>query len=1841
MYMKKLTICLFVCLSAAFLHAESNDAIDYIENPFKNQSKIATPTANQNEALEQNLATLGGEPSSIVNGCVNAITGAFIESEVDLWIPGPDPLAVQRVYTNTGGWSINQPEMVQKHNSVTTYIQKGMTATFSKHKDIYKVRAENYRKGLTNCSANSMSGRTNPHNLTMTLENKHFTLHDGSKTVKHFALEIPVRQRVDEYETQVYTGYGLDYEQKPNGIRTVYSYQNSPLGWTIQNVLNINSKSQPLNWIKFDYDNFKLNPRMVAYANDGQSGHCEYKFTNSHPRLLQQVLSTQIPETHYEYNSATGFMKRKICPENRLVEIDYYDEANPYLAVKDKEHTHYGRVFCIRAPVGKDSQLFTTHRFFYEIYKKSNKFDMTHVFDICDQETRYSYDADQHLRSIEEIGPNARTYKIFWYGKDTQFDGNLMTKTIEDPAGKIYSCRHYIYDKNGNVVQDWLFGNLTGRNQSNPVINAIGAPVENGCERYLKRCTYSDDGYNHLLSEEDGRKIIQYMYIPKSDFLRAKFIADLTGKVRQREFYTYNINGSVTRIATDDGSSTSEDDSSITERHIIYIHYRDQFPIGLPQVIEEKYLDLSTQKEKLLKKIENFHDCNGRIVQQDHYDAKGKFRYSLKWEYDAHGNLLKEVDPLGHASSYAYDANDNLIIEQHPGDPFYTRHEYDYSNRLIRSEDVHPSFTLSVRYEYNLLGQKVAAFDWFGHETNFTYDRLGRVIKTTHPSVYGEGRISESCEYDIADNPILKVDARGYRTDVLYNVRGQPCAIHYHDGSVEKNEYTIDGLLEKSIALNGTMTHIDYDYLGRPCKKTIYAPDGALLSESFAYYNSFHKLFDIDPAGHRTDYQYDNAGRLISIKKGDAKTCYQYDACQRIVKVLEYFGPGQNDYVAKVQDYDEMDRVVEERTEDAEGKILTRMSYVYNERGERIQSISYHQSSPSITETRYHAYGDIEAVTDPEGNTTRTHFYYGFINSHGEYVFAKETIDPLGNSIFLENDPLGRLKYEIRKDTSGKITQKREFCYDPAGNCIKQVEHVITPKQSDRIAVHIFEYDSNQNLTKWIEAAGTPEQKLTYYVYNPYRQKTKVIKSDGIELQHTYDWLGRLSTFKGSDSSFHYQYTYDANSNIIRVDDIKNDTVTCRSFDANNRLVKETLANGLTIQYTYDSLARPLQITLPDASTIQYKYDSLHLSKIQRGPYTHTYQNYNQSGLLKEAQMIGKAGKVTYTIDSCRRLTGIKTPVWKEQIPSGGIDKAGNLVKKNTTDTKGTVKGIFAYDSLYQLKSESGVSSHNYQYDSLFNLIKKDKKPHQINSLNQLLHDGYEKSIYDVNGNLIKKGNFKFTYDALDRLISVVDGDSKITYSYDELNRRLRSNYSDNGQTKCLRYLYQGHSEIGACDETGAMIQLRVLGLGKGAEMGAAVLLELEGEVYAPVHDISGNVCALLDPEDGNAVETYRYTAFGEEKLFDAASRLIHTSKNPWRFASKRTDPETAFVYFGQRYYNPETARWVTADPLGLAAGPNFYTYLFNNPLNHFDFYGLEKCFGEDQFSHHRRREEANRRQDNTMARSDSGEKTSSFLDYACDFASVPGKIIYHFFHDCIPIPLLKDLAFIGHVLKGKSPDSYTMSYREKHSYYRLVGKGTQSNYNLVCFNGICVTADEAEQRAMEWYNAFDGKYDTYVSYNATHGFASDLFECLGQMIALCTHATEVAKECLQNATTAIGDYGMTFLNCHSQGGLTAYDAARTLGSSVTSRVNAYTVGSPVALSEGMYGTVSNVAASWDYVTWPTRAFNGMKETFGGNSAPINTLKTRGGVLKSHLYDKRTYSDAMKIRIDNIRARGL
>ena len=70
---------------------------------------------------------------------------------------------------------------------------------------------------------------------------------------------------------------------------------------------------------------------------------------------------------------------------------------------------------------------------------------------------------------------------------------------------------------------------------------------------------------------------------------------------------------------------------------------------------------------------------------------------------------------------------------------------------------------------------------------------------------------------------------------------------------------------------------------------------------------------------------------------------------------------------------------------------------------------------------------------------------------------------------------------------------------------------------------------------------------------------------------------------------------------------------------------------------------------------------------------------------------------------------------------------------------------------------------------------------------------------------------------------------------------------------------------------------------------------------------------------------------------------VVYSDLCPFGFQSKYYDTETALYYYGHRYYDPATGKWLSRDPKGeTATEPNLLAFCRNDPVNGVDPLGLE-----------------------------------------------------------------------------------------------------------------------------------------------------------------------------------------------------------------------------------------------------------------------------------------------------------
>ncbi len=197
--------------------------------------------------------------------------------------------------------------------------------------------------------------------------------------------------------------------------------------------------------------------------------------------------------------------------------------------------------------------------------------------------------------------------------------------------------------------------------------------------------------------------------------------------------------------------------------------------------------------------------------------------------------------------------------------------------------------------------------------------------------------------------------------------------------------------------------------------------------------------------------------------------------------------------------------------------------------------------------------------------------------------------------------------------------------------------------------------------------------------------------------------------------------------------------------------------------------------------------------------------------------------------------------------------------------------------------------------------------------------------------------------------MSVAQGtDRRTTFVYDGKRRRRVTREEIKGSSgqwvlaSETRYVYDGMRVIQERTSNGVPTVAYTRGPdlsgtleGAGGIGGLLARSEWDGSAWsrhAFYHsDGVGNVTALAVP-NGNDIAlagSYRYDPFG--RLIGTPTGLA--AINTQRYSSKDWHNASGFYYFGYRFYDPATQRWLNRDPIGEDGGGNLYRFNYNNSL--------------------------------------------------------------------------------------------------------------------------------------------------------------------------------------------------------------------------------------------------------------------------------------------------------------------
>lgn len=1498
------------------------------------------------------LAVTEGEPSSLVEGTVSAITGDLYISEADAIIQGCVPVQMPRHYISgdgkgkRAGWifvdhlfaefrsdyAANHYITIKDLNGTSfTYQGSAQEVKEQYEKKKYEKKKHTHTSkffppdtskmpGLTNTAQGHISALTNLKNAYIKLEPDaeyfHLLCPDGSERCYRNVHDQRNFEKVILGEKHTTLKYILQWEKLTTGTMVLYGYDKYDNIDTIRTAPS-NNPNKTYACASFKYHDPKHideNPSVDIHTSDGRK--IQYRFDRPHKHknyfLLGKVTSPECPEEtisyHGDYDYCGRMISRRHILGNRYYDIDYYRPKHNNVGGSDVQLKKEGDPRCLRvktlsAPVGTDATPIVTHKFYY--YPENY---YTDVREIDNQLTRYQYSSHMRLDHICRFGKNdalTNVERFSW-----RDDGCLNCRSFFDSECSPLFARRFIYDAAGNVLEEKFYGNLSGQPRVALAISSDSCPIENGAEVSITRRQYSQDGRNLLLREEDpSGKVTLYNYLPNASLLSSKFICD-QNQIKIRHFYEYNQDLVVVREIMDDGSTADPNNlTGVKTRKIKMITLVPAGPfVNMPQIIEEKYWNGS--QEVPLRKTALSYTTGGLIDKREIYDSNGDFCYRLTSIYDGLGRLREETNAIGQTAKYEYDEVGNNTLSIDPSGRKKTVMAYDYSNRLTRIEEIgFDGVTHITQHRYDGKHNTVATIDHFGNETTYDYDTFGHLLATHLPLGH-----TLSATYDDAGREITSTDANKETTTKQYNSRNQITFIQHPDKTQERFIYNIDGTLRTHIDQEGVQTSYTYDFLSRKTSQTITSPNGKTLSQESFIYDSFNLVSKTDAEGNITTYTYDKADRKIAEEQNGERFQYSYDSLGRLHCV-------QTEDLLTFTEYDFLDRVIEERKEDTSGNLLSYVAYGYDAAGNK-EYITHIVMGEKVQELfSYDSFNRLIKQTDPLKNETNTTY-------DENHRLQKITTDPLGLQTIETYDALNRLISIETKNAQGQTRSLEQKEYDPNGNVICQTSTVFPSQRT--VKTH-WKYSLMNRLSELIEAG----LKNTRYTYTPKGLVSETFKPDGVSLKRTYDPLGNLLSLTSSDNSISYTYRYNKLNQLLESKDLNTGTTTLRTLDTQGRILKEKLANNLTLASNYDPRGRRTNLTLPDQSLILYNRDALHLRGVVRQDsqgftlYTHLYNEYDLSDHLLSQTLIGDLGQTTFSIDPIGRTTALVSPHYNQQVLQ--FDPVGNPIQVQTK----SVTSEYSYDDLYQVTEEKGLFNHTYSHDSHYNRLQKDDSPYQLNSLNQL-----SDFVYDLNGNPISHQNTTYTYDALDRLITVTTPTHRIAFTYDSFHRRLSKTVTTAEKTTQYLFLYDGQNEIGATDTLGNIIELRILGATPKAEIGAAIALELNHQVFAPIHDLFGNLACLVSLSN-RTHETYYYSPFGETLAFDHHFTSIPTAITPWLFSSKRLDSETNLIFYGRRYYDPTYGRWLTPDPKGFEDSMNLYAFVYNNSLTDVDLYGL------------------------------------------------------------------------------------------------------------------------------------------------------------------------------------------------------------------------------------------------------------------------------------------------------------
>ncbi|MFD0292840.1 polymorphic toxin-type HINT domain-containing protein [Streptomyces sp. NPDC127118] len=772
----------------------------------------------------------------------------------------------------------------------------------------------------------------------------------------------------------------------------------------------------------------------------------------------------------------------------------------------------------------------------------------------------------------------------------------------------------------------------------------------------------------------------------------------------------------------------------------------------------------------------------------------------------------------------------------------------------------------------------------------------------------------------------------------------------------------------------------------------ITTPGGRWISLA---YDTKHRVHEArDNTGRTTVYKYDSAGRLSTVTDpADKVSRYTYDGssnriltatdAKNITYMTNSFYP---DGRVKDQVLTEGAKYSFAYTQTGTGQIT---SAEVTQPGGAIRRVEFDAAGYGVLDvaargsslerrTQYVRGPNhrIDAVVDPygqrteltydaNGHVTRSVEQAGTANARasgtatfdGPFDQPTRVTDPLDNETVFDYDAQGNLQ-----TVTDPEDRRTTLTYAPDGQIKSVTDNAdavteFTYRNGDLVSVKDAEGRVSRQFT---DAAGRTSAltdtagSLTTVVYDKLNQPRKVTDPLGRSTGFDYDDNGNLITLTDARNST-ARWEYDDADRPRTATDAMGAKATFE-YDAAGLLRKATSRSGKIALAAYDLLGRAktaqygVDIAGQAESSVSYDYDGHDLLK-QINDSQAGYQSFAYDTYDRPKTVTGPNGTVSYEYDAADRR---KTMTAGGQTTSYGFDTAGILTsitsgtqeigfeldavgREKTATMPGGIARTTGYDktgtitSIAYAQGTSNIGDLHYTRDeralqtgltgSLANVALPAAETGTVfGKDNRITTYGGRSFTYDADGQLKTDGIRDYTWNARGQLSGLTKAGQNSSFGYDALG--TRSTKTVGGTTN--KFLTDGSNPLVEQNGTGATTAtVATSGLDE-------FLTRTEnGAIQIYLTDALGSVIGLAD-SDGTIATKYAYDPNGQATTTGAAS------SNPYSFTGRENDG-TGLLYYRDRYYDPETGRFISQDPIGQAGGTNLYQYALSSPTTYTD----------------------------------------------------------------------------------------------------------------------------------------------------------------------------------------------------------------------------------------------------------------------------------------------------------------